>query len=106
MDPFVVQWDYPRFVRKDGLDPCRLKSAPGRPLNHTPEKLLEALGEQRLCTREWSRQCATEFGIGRTRFFELLKELEQGGKVQKSRCDQKWEQIRRQSGNYIDEKDQ
>jgi hypothetical protein len=23
--PFVVQWEYPQFVRKDGLDPSRLK---------------------------------------------------------------------------------
>jgi hypothetical protein len=104
--PFVVQWEYPQFVRKDSLDPKRLKSAPGRPPKHTPEILLLCLGNDRLRTKEWSQLAKDEHGIPASRFFELLKQLQEAGKVHKSVVDAKWEQIRVNSRNYDHEKTQ
>jgi len=47
-----------------------------------------------------------ECGISSSGFFELLKELEQTGKVQKSAIDGKWEQIRHHSGKSPRHNDQ
>jgi hypothetical protein len=66
---------------------------------HTPQTLLECLGDQRLKSTEWRALTREECGISSSRFFELLKDLEQAGKVQKSAIDGKWEQIRPHSGN-------
>jgi hypothetical protein len=40
--PFVVQWDYPLFVRQDELDPEQLKKKGGRPAKD-PQLLLDQL---------------------------------------------------------------
>ena len=44
MDPFVVRWDYPLFVRDGGLDPAKLKTV-GRPSTYTADALLAVLGD-------------------------------------------------------------
>jgi hypothetical protein len=106
VDPFVVQWDWPLFRREASLDPSRLKQTGGRPSQHKAETLLECLGDQRLKSTEWKVQAREERGVASTRFFELLKELEQAGKVQKSVIDSKWEKIRGHSGNYSTHNDQ
>jgi AAA domain/DnaB-like helicase N terminal domain len=104
--PFVVQWQYPLFVREASLDPARLKKTSGRPPKHTPETLLGCLGKQRLTTTEWKDTAKAERGVCPSRFFELMKELEDAGKVAKSMTDDRWQQIRKNSGNWYDEKDQ
>jgi len=40
--PFVVQWDYPLFIRQDELDPDKLKKKGGRPAKD-PQPLLDHL---------------------------------------------------------------
>jgi hypothetical protein len=104
--PFVVKWQYPLFVREGSLDPARLKQAGGRPAKHTPEMLLECLGNQRLTSGEWEKIVREEHGLCPSRFFELKNELKKAGKVAKSISDGRWEQIRKNSGNWYDEKDQ
>jgi hypothetical protein len=104
--PFVAKWQWPLFRREESLDPGRLKQIGGRPAKHQPEMLLESLGDRRLRTTEWRKLASDEYGISPTRFFELLKRLEEGEKVVKSAIDQKWEQIRRNSRNPQREKDQ
>jgi hypothetical protein len=52
--PFAVEWQYPRFLRKDGVDPKRLKQVGGRPLSYTSDTLLECLGDQCLISSQWS----------------------------------------------------
>ena len=99
LDPFVVKWQWPLFRRADSLDPSRLKQAGGRPTKHKAGTLLECLGDQRLKSMVWRDLARDEFGIPNGRFFELLRELEQDGKVQKSALDGKWEQIQTSSGN-------
>ena len=97
VNPFVVRWQFPRFLREDTLDPARLKKISGRPPRHNAEDLLECLGDQRLKSMEWERLTKEELGITHGRFFELLKELQKAGKVQKSVVYSKWQQIRANS---------
>jgi hypothetical protein len=106
VEPFVVEWQYPRSVRKDGLDPCRLKSLGGRPAKHNAETLLEVLGTKRLKTSEWSKLASSEEGIPNGSFFALLEQLRKGGKVVKSEIDGKWEQLQNYSKTSHHEKDQ
>jgi AAA domain len=103
---FVVEWQYPLFVREGSLDPARLKQGGGRPPTHTDEMLLECLGNQRLTTGEWRQRAYDEHGVSDTRFYVLKKGLDDAGKVSKSATDEKWEQIRPDSRNWYDDKDQ
>jgi hypothetical protein len=104
--PFVVRWEWPMFHRAAELDPARLKQNAGRPAKHTAEQLLEVLGNNRLASGEWKRRCEEEYGTGRARFYELLNQLKEKEKVIQSRIDDKYEQIRPQSGNCPSEKHQ
>ncbi len=106
VQPFVVQWQWPLFKREESLDPSRLKQVGGRRAILKPETLLECLGDQRLKSMEWRSLTREECGISNSRFFELLKELEQAGKIQKSAVDGRWEQIRTHSGNSSRHNDQ
>ena len=60
----------------------------------------------RLTTTDWKELAHAEKGISESRFYELLNELENARQIAKSRIDKKWDQIRRNSGNWYDEKDQ
>jgi hypothetical protein len=73
----------------NSLDPSRLKQAGGRPTKHKAVTLIQCLGDQRLKSMEWRDLARDEHGIPNGRFFELLKELEQAGKVQKPALDGK-----------------
>ena len=83
--PFVVKWQYPLFVREGSLDPTRLKQAGGRPAKHTPEMLLECLGNQRLTATEWQVLTKKEHQVAESRFYELKKGLEDSQKNRKIR---------------------
>jgi hypothetical protein len=106
IDAFVVRWRYPLFRREEGLDPKRLKQTCGRPAKHTPDVLLECLGDKRLTSTEWQDLAKAENGVPASRFFELRKGLEEAKKIAKSAVDRKWERIRANSGTWYDEKDQ
>ena len=47
-----------------------------------------------------------EHGVSETRFLVLKKGLDDAGKVSKSAVDEKWEQIRPDSRNWYEDKDQ
>jgi hypothetical protein len=101
-DPVVLTFflrERGKLEEVGGLDPSRLKAAGGRLIKHKPEVLLKCLGNDRLRTTEWSRLAKEEFGVPVSRFFELIKSLEEEEKVHKSAVDGKWEQIRPNSQN-------
>jgi len=104
--PFVVKWDWPLFLRAQELDSSKLKQVGGRPASHSPEDVLKCLGDQRLTAPEWKRIANDERGISKTRFYEFIGRLEEAQKVAKSPIDRKWEQIRKKSRNYGNDKDQ
>jgi hypothetical protein len=68
--------------------------------------LLECLGHQRLTTTEWKTIAREEHGLSASRFFEFMKGLADTGKAAKSAADGKWDQIRKSSGNWYEDKDQ
>jgi hypothetical protein len=92
VEPFVVRWQFPVMVPDDSLDPANLKQPKGRKKIHSPEALLEVLGDQRLTSTEWSAQ-AKEVGIGNGTFYELLKELRKLERVMQSRIDRKYQRL-------------
>ena len=77
IEPFVVKWNYPLFVRDASLDPADLKTA-GRPSTFTAERLLEALGNKAMNATDWMKAV----GCGKDTFYRLRPELEKAGKVQ------------------------
>ena len=84
IEPFVIRWDYPLFRRDESLDPAKLKQAKGgRPNIYTPEMLLDVLGRKRLSTTDWLKKSTGETGIGRTKFFELVRELQAEKRIEK-----------------------
>jgi hypothetical protein len=104
--PFVVKWKWPAFHREENLDPANLKTSAGRPSSYEPEQLLQCLGDSRLTSKQWIEVCLEEEGISQARFYCLKKRLETAGKVQQSKVDGKWEQIRKNSRNANNEKGQ
>ena len=104
--PFVVKWQYPLFVREGSLDPARLKSIGGRPAGYTAQTLLDCLGDARLSSGDWEGLCRSEYGVSRSKFFQLRRELEKEGKIQKSVNDRKFEKIHPKSRNPNNDKDQ
>ena len=84
MEPFVVKWDYPLFVRDASLNPADLKT-PGRPSTFTAERLLEALGGSTMNATDWMKVV----GCGKDTFYRLRPELEKAGKVQQDK-EKRW----------------
>ena len=76
LDPFVVRWEFPLFVRDDSLDPAALKKV-GTKATFTPEGVLAALADG-MTSAEWQRAA----GIGSDHTLRRLREkLEATGKV-------------------------
>jgi hypothetical protein len=88
-ESFVVKWEYPLLLREGTIDASRWQQSGRRPTHYTPETLLQALRDQRLSSSEWKRICSAEYGVSHGKFFELLKRLQEAGKVQKSVLDGK-----------------
>ena len=95
--PFVVRWQWPLFRREESLDPAHLKTAATSPIKYTQKMVLQSLGNDRLTSAELEARCREDHGMSRGKFYELLKPLEEGEKIQKSRIDRKWQQIRPKS---------
>ena len=92
--PFVVKWDWPLF-RVEDADPAKLKQAKtGRTPRYTVSDLLELVGANEWKTGELLKKANEETGMGRTRFFDLLKAGESEGKITKSKITEKWESVR------------
>lgn len=88
--PFAVRWQFPVMTRADDLDPAKLKKVVGRTKTYTADKLLSVLGNGSLTSTEWQLRADSEEGISRRTFFELRKELEHGGRINKSITNDKW----------------
>jgi hypothetical protein len=89
VDAFVVEWDHPLTVRRDELDPDKLKQVQGRPVIYKAEDVLETLVGEMTAT-EWQRAATKKTRIGRTKFYEVRAELEESGQVQKAAMNGKY----------------
>jgi AAA domain len=99
IDPFVVGWECPLFVRDDkGLDPEELKEpkplARGRKPKAEADVLLSALRaadhEGGLMRKDWISACS-DIGISDATFARYVKDLEAQKKVFKSATNGRWQ---------------
>jgi hypothetical protein len=91
--PFVIRWDFPLMKRDDDLDPAKLRQAQGRPSKYGVQHLVKLLAKSK-CGKQVGRIKTTtafqklvcgEAGMSRSKFYDLLKEGEQQGLLQKYR---------------------
>jgi hypothetical protein len=96
-EPFVVRWEYPRFVRDNTLDPAELKQPKkgGRSASYSANDLLECLGNQDLTAKEFETRVREQTGMSHGKFFELFGEAKQAGLIHKCKIDGKWEAVRK-----------
>lgn len=74
VQPFVVRWECPLFVREASLDPAKLKQVGGRPKLYSVEKLISVLNGRKLNSQNWLKRASSETGISKTRFYSLLEQ--------------------------------
>lgn len=92
--PFVVGWDFPLMYRDDTLDPTKLRQAKaGRQAKYGVQDLVDLLAKSK-CGKQVGRIKTTtvfqklvcdETGMSRAKFYDLLKEAEQQGSLQRYR---------------------
>lgn len=90
LPPFVVKWQYPRFERKDDLNPADLKQAGGRPSDYDPDQLLQFLKVAPMTSSEWRKAALSELGVSKTSFFRIQKELATANLIFKSPVNSRW----------------
>ena len=93
IEPFVVRWDNPLFVREKDLNPDNLKQPGGRPQSYFTKDLVECLDGAILTTGEFQHLVQTETGMTKATFYRLLKECKESGVLHKSKVDNKWEKV-------------
>jgi hypothetical protein len=76
VEPFVVRWIYPRWIREERYDPANLKRA-GRPEKHSAAFALQVLADQLLTNTEWLKAAK----MPESTFREKRDELLASGKV-------------------------
>lgn len=81
VQPFVVRWEYPRWIRDAQLDPMAMKKASTKAgtfqEKHTAAQLFDVLGDQLLTASEWERKS----GFSRATFYRKRQELVEAKRV-------------------------
>ena len=75
IDPFVVEWRYPLFVRENNLDPSALKQ-PGKQKKYDVMLFVKWLGTDQLATKAFQRRLKEETGMSEATFYRMLQEAE------------------------------
>jgi hypothetical protein len=81
-DPFVLRWTHPVMQSAPGLSPTALRE-PGRPKEHTADKLLGVLGSASMTYKTWADKCE-HAGVSPSSFKRLLAQLKEQGKVKQT----------------------
>ena len=76
------------MVRDDTLDASKLKKAAGGRQKRTVDEIIDLLPKEGVGAKEWQKLADTEAGIGKTRFYELIKET--GTRVYRSKIDDRY----------------
>ena len=87
--PFAVRWQFPTMQLAPDLDPAKLKKNTGRPVTHTPDKLLALLPSAGLTHREWLDRAAAAKISDRT-YHRLRDDLEKAGKIVENKASGLW----------------
>jgi hypothetical protein len=94
LPPFVIRWNFPLMARDEMLDPTQLRQAKaGRQAKYGIQDLVGQLGNSRCGKRVGRIKTTTVFqklvcgesGMSRAKFYDLLKEAEQQGHLQRYR---------------------
>jgi hypothetical protein len=97
IDPFVVRWTLPLFVRDAKLDPSDLKQPPkgGRESKYSVQDLINCLNGDDLSTEEFEKRFVAETGGSPSTFHRLRIKAEEAGVIHRSGIDQKWEKVKK-----------
>jgi hypothetical protein len=87
IEPFVVAWNYPLFVRDLELDPADLKANNNK--KYSADKLLQLIGNNPMTSTE----CQKAMNCGKSCFNTMKNELLAKGKIIKNEETKKWEQF-------------
>jgi hypothetical protein len=92
VEPFVVQWQYPLFVRQDSLDPALLKQPPrSNQKKYSVVMLAQWLAGDALTTTAFQKRLKDETGMAQSTFYELLREAEAQGLIVRDGVSNTWE---------------
>jgi hypothetical protein len=82
INPYVIRWEYPLFVRDGMANPNALKlKAGGRPALHRAEDVLKHLSPTGMTFMAWYRASSVVIGVSKPSFSRLVKELKDGGEI-------------------------
>lgn len=79
-DPFVVEWEYPRMLIREDLDPSELQDGKRQDHPELTDFVLSLLEERPLTSTEWL-SAALEAGISRATYFRKTSVLRATGAV-------------------------
>jgi AAA domain len=103
VEPFVIQWQYPRFKLEPDLDPTELYVRPSATeqkkksfeTKYNVKQLVEILGNEEFATGVFRRKVMDETGMSKDSFFRLLKEAEVQKLIARDGQTQTWERVQR-----------
>jgi hypothetical protein len=90
---FVVDLEFPLFIRNDQKDASAYKEQGGRPTEFTADALLEHLRDNDdsfSSTSAWFRAAAEDIHIGRTSFYQLFNQLRDSKRIFRSKASGNW----------------
>lgn len=107
--PFVVKWEYPLMREQETMNPEDLKAPTeakrGRKTLATSDEIYSLLPDEGLYSKEWQRRASESFGISRSVFFGIRKELLNAGRIILSQTSENWLPVR-QAGTFTNQESQ
>lgn len=95
LDPFVIEWKHPLFLRNPDLDPLALKTIvrPGPKSEFKPDQLRSILAGDELTAAQFRKKAMDETGMSKSTFYNLLAEAEKRKMIIKDGTNGKWERF-------------
>jgi hypothetical protein len=92
IEPFCVKWKFPMFLRDEESDPKDLKKSAGRPQKAGADDLLVMLktNDDQWKSDQFLDAASEKYGIGKSTFYDILRELARSGKIFKSKMTGNW----------------
>jgi hypothetical protein len=90
LGPFVVRWVYPLMVRDDLLNPRKLKTAISKKPIYSTDDLIKLLAVENLTVSKLKENAINQLGMGKSKFYELIKDLPDVPGVAYSKPDNTW----------------
>jgi hypothetical protein len=95
VEPCVIKWTYPIFIREDALDPQALKQPrkSGPTSKFQPKQIAQILGSQEMTTTNLKKLVMDETGMSKSLFFELLATAQEQKLIAKDGITNTWERV-------------